>query len=283
MIKRIKRAYWKISGKWNADSLLSRIFDRERNDTTLLGDFSKMMIILFIILFPLLILKSFIIAILIGFILCIIFLIAGFFVEDYWKLAIELTIKPLIFMFIVIYVPITFFFLIVSDPNTNPDLIVFIIGVGFILSPPLTNSLLFFYETRKNNRQEEYVNNLTVAVELNSFIYLIIATGTFALSPYLSNLYFLRPTLSHIFVYVLENYQVEFLNFIRFFSLPFLASNALLKFLLQRRKLKKERHKKRQEEEEHREKEELARKKAASEADEISENWNRIMKKMRNE
>ncbi|KGP77312.1 hypothetical protein P364_0133090 [Paenibacillus sp. MAEPY2] len=153
--------------------------------------------------------------------------------RSYWKLAFKLMLIPFISS-VVLYFLIDTLLKFVGETYRTldlPFLPFFMIGI------PLISILFYLFCTRQDAlKRKQFKEIFPVAVDLNTFFYLVWATGLISLSPY----FFQEKFLNGIFIKelgtVLSSNKEAVLNFIRATVLPFLVSNALLKYLIQRDK-----------------------------------------------
>lgn len=172
-----------------------------------------------------------------GICITLLILFSTYFIQvkarSYWKLAFKLMLIPFMGSVLLYFLIDT---LLKFDVETYRTLEL-PFSPFFMIGIPLISILLYLFCTRQDAlKRKQFKEIFPVAVDLNTFIYLVWATGLISLSPY----FFQEKSLNVIFIKelgtVLSNNKETVLNFIRATVLPFLVSNALLKYLIQRDK-----------------------------------------------
>ncbi len=161
------------------------------------------------------------------------FLYALFYKKGYKRLIFVLLIQPMAFTFILLVLIANFIKYFI--PNYNISIVNYALFGTILFFPTIVSIYLYFYYMKCNKVNFEI--DLPVAVEFNSTVAVIfVGASWFYLWSIGDIKSLLTPEITQFLVTGQTSLKDGLINYSRVVSLPFLFSNGVLKFLIQRQK-----------------------------------------------
>lgn len=161
------------------------------------------------------------------------FLYALFYKKGYKRLIFVLLIQPMTFTFILLVLIANFIKYFI--PNYNTSIVNYVLFGTILFFPTIVSIYLYFYYMKRNKVNFEI--DLPVAVEFNSTVAVIFVGASWFYVWSMGDIKnLLTPEITQFLVTGQTSLKDGLINYSRVVSLPFLFSNGVLKFLIQRQK-----------------------------------------------